>query len=84
MTQELKLYLALHIHKHGESPYFFRSPLTEDRFPRPEAMAKILDIDYEPELLETIYYFLADKSEETPTFDARWRLVKGPRTHRPK
>lgn len=79
MTKISILHLALHTHKHGATPYFFPSPLTVDQFPDERGVPKILNIDYEPDLLETIEYFRTDAPESIPAFDARWcRIAQTP------
>ena len=50
----MNYYTLTHEHRHGTETYVFKSRMELQYLPDEKDLAKALDIDYEPELLETI------------------------------
>jgi hypothetical protein len=72
----MNLIIATHEHRHGVSTHLFKTPLLPEEFPSEKAMARILDMDFEPDRGETLEFLCIDANYQIDEFDHCWRQVQ--------
>lgn len=77
----MNLIIATHTHRHGCDIHLFKTPLRPEEFPSIQAVAEILDIDFESHRPgcsltdETLEFMCIDANYQIDEFDHRWRQV---------
>ena len=76
----MNLIVVKYEHRFGVDTYLFRTPLTPREFPSEKAVAKILQLDFDPDQGETLEFTMIEETE-IEEYDHRWRRIEKGESH---